>query len=196
MISFIANIISFCFNPIILLVFMPFVLIYKTTNDLTAALLWTGYTVLFLFGMTAFVYYGVHKKIFTNMDVSQRTQRPLLFLVGFLVALFYLGGLILFHAPQLLQLITIGIIASVPLFALINTKIKASIHVATFSAIIIGLACVYKGYYFFTILLIPLIAWSRLRMKRHTLSETIAGGITGSLLSLMMYLILENIFHY
>src|ERR1700704_5585337 len=95
-----AQVISFLFNPVMLLVFVPLLLVYKTTGDVILALAWTGYTMIFLLIMVFFIIYGVHKKIFTDMDVSKRTQRPLLFIVCLVTGLLYLWGLFFLNGPK------------------------------------------------------------------------------------------------
>ncbi len=191
-----AQVISFLFNPVMLLVFVPLLLVYRTTGDVILALAWTGYTMIFLLAMTFFIIYGVHKKIFTDMDVSKRTQRPLLFLVSFVMSIFYLYGLLFLNGPKILTLVILGIIVSVLIISLINTILKVSIHVATVSSLIFALAIIYQGYAYLTILLIPLVGWARLKIKRHTLSETIVGAVLGILLSWGMYLIIGHVFLY
>lgn len=185
--SSLARFISFIFNPIILLIFVPLFLLYKVDNDLNYALTWTAYTFFFLLAMTLFIRYMVRKGIFTNMDVSKREQRPLLFGMSMILITFYLGGLFLLDGPKILIIITIGIMIGIILSSIINTRLKASMHVSTISALIFALAIVYNGYYLLSLFLIPLVAWARLKIKRHTLPETVVGGLLGILLSLCIY---------
>jgi membrane-associated phospholipid phosphatase len=196
MMTSLAQVISFLFNPILLLVFVPLLLVYKTTGNVVLSLAWTGYTMIFLLIMVFFIIYGVHKKIFTDMDVSKRTQRPLLFVVCLVIGLLYLWGLFFLNGPKILMIIVIGLMVSVLLASLINFRLKVSIHVATVTALLFTLAIVYQGYYYVTLLLIPLVAWSRLRIKRHTLPETIVGACFGVLLSLGLYLLVKYMFIY
>lgn len=182
-----AHFISFVLNPVFLLLLVPFFILLKNGDDIVYASLWTAYTAIFLSAMTLFIAYCVKKKIFTNMDVSKRTQRPLLFLVSGVLAVFYLGGLFIFNGPNALVVITIGILIGIGLASIINTRLKASMHVATISALIFALAIIYNGWYLATLFLIPLVAWARLRIKRHTLPETVVGGLLGILLSLCIY---------
>src|ERR1700691_685687 len=146
-----AQIISFLFNPVMLLVFVPLLLVYKTTGDIILAFAWTVYTMIFLIAMTFFVIYGVHKKFFTDMDVSKRTQRPLLFTVGILMTVIYLWGLYFLNGPKILVVVTLGFIVGVLILALINTRLKVSFHVTTVSALLFTLAIVYQGYYYITL---------------------------------------------
>ncbi|MGH9857104.1 MAG: hypothetical protein ACRD4B_04595 [Acidobacteriota bacterium] len=190
----IAQIISFLFNPVLLFSFVPLFLVYRTTGDITTAMVWTGYTMIFLLIMAFFIIYGVQKQIFTDIDVSNRTQRPLLFIVSFILSFVYLGGLFLLHGPMILSLVIGGIIVGIVLVSIINTRIKASIHVATISALIFALAFVYNGWYLLLLLFIPLVAWARLKVNRHTLQETIVGAALGILLSLGLYFVIKFIY--
>jgi len=193
MMTSLAQIISFLFNPVMLLVFVPLILVYRTTGDVVLALAWTGYTMIFLLAITFFVIYGVHKKIFTDLDISKRTQRPLLFFVGLVMSLVYLWGLFFLNGPKILIFVTIGLIVGVLLLALINTRLKISFHVTTVSALLFAMAIIYQGYYYLMLLFIPTVAWARLKVNRHTLPETISGACFGILFSLCMYLLTKHV---
>jgi hypothetical protein len=182
-----ARFISFVFNPILVLLFVPFVLLYRSTHNLYDATMWTLYTAFFLISITAFILYCVQRKLFTDMDVSKKEQRPLLFLVSVIFALLYLSGLFFMHGPYILFVIAFGIIFGIFVVSIINRYIKASVHVATVSALIFAVAMTYDGFYRFLLLLIPLVAWARVKIKRHTLSETIVGGTLGITLALCIY---------
>ncbi len=191
-----AQIISFLFNPVMLLVFLPLMLVYKTTGDIILAFAWTVYTMIFLIAISFFVIYGVHKKFFTDLDVSVRSQRPLLFSVGLVMTLIYLWGLSFLNGPKILTIVTVGFIVGVLLMALLNTRLKVSFHVTTVSALLFTMAIVYQGYYYLTLLLIPVVAWARLKIKKHTLPETLVGACFGILLSLGMFFIIHQFFRY
>ena len=182
-----ARFISFIFNPIILLVTIPFFLLYRISGDFVTAVMWTGYTFVFLLAMTVFLAFAVQKKIFTDMDVSKREQRPLLFKISFVMVIIYIIGLFLFEGPHFLISLSLGIILAILADSYINRRIKASIHVATVTALIFALAVVYHGYYLVSLAIIPLVGWARVKIKRHTLPETVVGGLLGILISLCVY---------
>lgn len=192
MTSSLARFISFILNPLILLLTVPFFLLLRLGSDLNYALTWTAYTFFFLIALTLFIRECVKRGIFTNMDVSKREQRPLLFNASILMTIIYLSGLYLFDGPQILVVITVGVMLGIVLSSIINTRIKASMHVATISALIFTTAIVFSGYYLFLLFLIPLVAWARLKINRHTLSETVVGGLLGVLLSLCIYALVRT----
>jgi membrane-associated phospholipid phosphatase len=189
----VARFISLVLNPLALIIFVPFFLLYKSTGDLYAAVNWTLYTLVFLLIIAIFILICVRKGIFTDYDVSKREQRPLLFFVAIILALLYLFGLYLFNAPTILFIVTYGIIIGIIAASIVNRWIKASMHVATISAMLSALAIVYGRFYYLLLLLIPIVAYIRVKAKRHTISETIAGAIFGCALSLLLSLMVRSV---
>src|SRR5689334_13921723 len=190
-----AKLISIVFNPIIVAFFAPFFLIYKTTHDMGLAIHWSLYTLVFLALLSLFVIIAVKKKIFSDMDVSRREQRSLMYIVGIIFNCTYLLSLFFLGAPKILYFLTIGIILGVAFLSVVNRKIKASIHVAAITALILPVAISYGSYYYLLLFLIPLVVWARLKTKRHTLSEIIAGGSIGGILSVSLYFIAKFFLH-
>lgn len=192
----IARLLSWILNPIILIVFVPFFLIMKATGDSSVAVIWTGYTLLILGFFTLVLFIGKQKHLFTDLDVSHRTQRPLLFNISALFCLAYILGIFLFHGPFILLAVGLGIVFGIIVVSFVNTKIKASIHTATIAAIVFALVLVYGRMFAPLLLLIPLMSWARVKIKRHTISEAIVGAILGSLLSLSVYTLLRLFGHH
>lgn len=192
MTSSLARFISFLFNPLNLLLIVPFFILLRLGETMNYALTWTAYTFLFLLAMTLFIRDRVKRGVFTNMDVSKREQRPLLFKAGFLFAIVYLAGLYYLNGPDILMVITVGVMIGIIISSIINTRLKASMHVATISALIFTTAIVFSGYYLLLLFLIPLVAWARLKINRHTLPETVVGGLLGVLLSLCVYALVKT----
>jgi hypothetical protein len=188
----VARLISFILNPLAVIVLVPFFLIFRTTNDLVSAIDWTVYTLAFLLIIAAFIFYNVRKGVFTDYDVSKREQRPLLFMVAIILSILYLIGLFLFDAPSILFVVTFGIILGILIASIINNWIKASMHVATITALITAMAIVYDGYYYLLLFFVPVVAYIRVRAKRHTVPETIAGAIFGGSLSILMYIMVRS----
>jgi membrane-associated phospholipid phosphatase len=191
-----ARIISTLANPVFILITLPYFLIFKQTNNPTQALNWELYTLIYLSIFCAAVLFGVKKKIFSDIDISNKKQRPLIYLTGVLLSIIYLINLHLLKGPPILSITTLGIILGITAASLINIKIKVSIHVASFAALTTALSIIYGGYFLFALLLIPLISWARVKIKRHTIKEVVTGATLGILLSLIMYTITIKIFSY
>lgn len=192
----IARIISILANPVFILIALPYFLVYKETNSFDLAWNWEIYTLIYLSVFCGFILYGVKIKALSDIDVSNRKQRPLIYFVGELLLLTYLISLSAFKGPFILSVTTFGIMLGIAISAIINIRVKVSMHVASFSALTTALSIVYGGYFLLLLLLIPLISWARVRIKRHTKSEVIVGAVLGVLLTLIMYVIVLKVFIY
>lgn len=187
----IARVISLLFNPFLILIFLPFFLVYKSSSNINTSIFWTSYSFIFLLVIAQIVLYYVRRKVFSDLDVSVRTQRPLLFKILFIAGIIYISGLYILHAPRVLYVMVFSLLFGVLVANAINIKIKASLHVATVSALILGLVLGLGADFTFLLLLIPIVGWSRVKLKRHTVSETVVGGVVGSLLLLFIYAFYE-----
>lgn len=186
-----ARFISLIFNPVFLLIPTPYLLVLRSTGDASQAMTWTLISMFFVMLIGICLGIGVRKGYFTDFDVSRREERPLLFLFVLLVGALYFVSLLYLDAPVVLFILLACIFASVLLLSFINTKIKASIHVATISAFVITLGLLYGPQYLFLILIVPIVAWSRVKIKRHTVREIIAGASLGISLTVILYTIVK-----
>ena len=183
-----ARAISFLLSPIIVLFPALYLLINKASADSMYALEWTIISYFFIFSVAIFVLICVYFGIFSNFDVSKREQRPLFFLFAGLVTFLYLVFLIVFNGPKILLILISAAILGIIAIDLINTRIKASVHVATVSAFIFSLGLIYKGPYLLLLFLIPIMGWSRVKTKKHTPLEATIGGVLGGVLTIVIYI--------
>ena len=121
----------------------------------------------------------VRSGAWTDHDVSVREQRS-----GFYPAALALSGgtVILLYASGVGQSIlrgTVAIFILIAASALVNTKLKVSLHTgfAAFTAVSLlslswpmGIAAVFVAI---------AVAWSRLELRRHTLPEVLVGALLG-----------------
>ena len=112
--------------------------------------------------------------------ISTRAERltPALFLLAAFVAL--LGALALLDAPQNLSLLTLSMGLASAAVAGITLLWKASAHctVAGHAAAAGLLLLGPLGFAF--LLVLPLVLWSRVTLKAHTLSQTLTGAAVGA----------------
>ena len=115
-----------------------------------------------------------------NADASNRTERPILYLVGG-VSLFALLGFLSLQSTQ--SFMMRGVVATLGMMAVcaIATQwIKVSLHMAfaTFAATALALVRSPVGYAL--VLALPPLVWARLTLQRHTLVEVALGTIIGA----------------
>jgi membrane-associated phospholipid phosphatase len=112
--------------------------------------------------------------------ISARAERlmPAVFLLAAFVAL--LAALVLLDAPQDLTLLTLSMGLASTGVAGITVLWKASAHctVAGHAAAAGFLLLGPPGLVF--LLVLPLVVWSRVTLKAHTLSQTLAGAAVGT----------------
>jgi hypothetical protein len=193
MLKKIAEIISLVLNPLVLLMPVPFFLVFERTNNLARSLAWTGISTFFIFLYFMLIVFGIRFGIFSDLDVSKRQQRPILFLVGLFLAISYLIFLLLFHAPGILQIGTFALIAGLFVIGAVNMFTKVSGHLAVLSAFL-TFAVLVEGWKLLGLfILLPLLAWARIKTKNHTLLQTVLGSVIGILTTVIIYAIVKYI---
>ncbi|MBI4089581.1 MAG: hypothetical protein HY424_02640 [Candidatus Levybacteria bacterium] len=189
-----AQIISFLLGPIFILFPIPYILVERFSQNQIYAIKWTIFSYAFILAVAVFVIIGVLLGVFSNFDVSKREQRPLLFSFSAFAMFCYLLSLLILNGPKILFLAFFTLLAGLIVIVIVNKWIKASIHVATATAVLLFIGIVYKGYYPLFLSLIPLLAWARVKTKEHTLLETIIGSILGAVLILIVYTVSKLFF--
>ncbi|OGH24718.1 MAG: hypothetical protein A3B47_00650 [Candidatus Levybacteria bacterium RIFCSPLOWO2_01_FULL_39_24] len=184
-----AKAISFFLGPVFTLLPIPFILVARFSQDYKYVLKWSIFSYAFILAVVLFVIAGVMLGVFSNFDVSKREQRPLLFSFSAFVIFCYLLSLLVLRGPKILFLAIFAVIFGLVTFIIANKWIKASIHVATATAVLLLIGIIYKGYFFLLLILIPLLAWARVKTKEHSATETIIGSILGIMVTLTVYLI-------
>lgn len=187
MVFSLARAISFVTNPFFIAIPLPFLLVYHESGNFADSFRWTIFSLTFLVMIGVFVVYEVRRHVFSDIDVSRKEQRPLFFVYVAFVCILYLMSLYLLRGPQILAIAVGGVLGSAVVLGLVTHYIKASLHVATISAFFTVFALLYGGSSFFWLLMIPVVAWSRIMIKRHTVAEAIVGCILGIMLTLIVY---------
>ena len=146
----------------------------------TVAWQWTiFYLVLTILAPCLYIIWLVQRGAVSDFHLPQRKERlrPLLFSLGAAVIVW-----VVFHRVQvpagLKMLASVNGLQAI-LFLLITLRWKISLHCAA-AAILAELLLIYFGPMAAPFAMsVPLIAWSRLYLRRHTLAQTIAGASLG-----------------
>lgn len=183
-----AQIISIVANPLVLSSPIAFALVLKISADPYYSLIWSLVSLVFTLVIGAFVFVGMKRGIFSNFDISKRTERKPVFIFAGIIILLYFLLILILQGPMIL-LLGLGILLiGVVVAELINTKVKASMHLAVATAFSFVYAIFFGGYFWMLpLILIPAVAWSRLKLKRHTPIEVLVGTVFG--LSLVVVLL-------
>lgn len=107
---------------------------------------------------------------------SQRIKPMLLMLAMFAISVLVLLQL---NPPPLLAGMTIIGFALMAILFLITLKWKISGHALTVTILSVLCMLVFGGIGGFSFLLVPLVGWARVRLRRHTIQQVIAGTLLG-----------------
>ncbi len=188
---FAARLLSILAYPYLLVVSGSFLVLFKRTNDLWTSFIWTLTVIGFTAIVLIFELVGMRMGMFSNFDISKRTQRTPFYLFVLLILSAFIITAFAFHAPIWILEGSMGGFIGISIMVLVNRKVKASIHLASLSSLLLTAAFLYGSIFYFALLLIPLVAWSRVKMKRHTVSETIYGAILGFVITLSAYAVIQ-----
>jgi membrane-associated phospholipid phosphatase len=163
--------------PIMSLVALVFVVVSLTWS---AAWLWTSVYMMAMLAPLIFLIWQLRQGRVTDIDITVREQRQgsqLVTIVSCAVAWFsmWLGG-----APPILTLMAgVGFVQWIIIYT-ITLRWKISVHTASAAGAtliilrVVGIAAAPL------VISLPLIAWSRVKLRRHTPAQTIAGALLGS----------------
>lgn len=189
----IGQLISTIFNPLVLLTPAAYVMVLRTTHNTKTSFFWEIFTLIFILIFFVFALIGIEKKVFSDLDISRRSQRPLL--LGFSISLCAIYTIFLYFlkAPQILFIAVLFIVLGLIVIEFINRITKISIHLVAISAFATSLSLVYGGIFYISFILIPLVAWARIVTKNHTKKQTVLGAAVGTLITLIVYVIFKYI---
>lgn len=131
------------------------------------------------------------KKLHTDMDITDRTKRTLpLF---FAVCSYLLGFLVLLSigAPALTTTLMLIYSTNTLIILFINLSWKISIHTMGVAETTVALTYLFSFPGLIFGILIPLVMWSRVKLKKHTVSQVLAGCFAGIIFTyIQLYFIL------
>ncbi len=191
-----ASIISVLSNPLLISIPLSYSLVLRSNGQVLYAIEWTLISLFFASIVGLFVIYGVKKGFFSDFDVSKREERTRLFVFAAMVSVVFLATVLSTNGPRVLLFGVASLLLGIILADLINQKIKASIHLAVFSSFSLVMGFLYGGIFWILILAAPLVAWSRIKLKKHEPLETLVGSLVGIIIVLILYFIVKYIIGY
>ncbi len=178
-----ARFISTIFSPPV--VALPVLLLIALYHQESSSLIFAGIALLFgSIGPLIYVAVGVSLGKFTDMDVSDRRQRTGPYLFGILSSLLGFFVLERYGAPKNIETVLLAT-ALISIVLMVTTFWwKISMHASIFTASVTMLASLYGKIMLPGFLLLVLVCWSRVVLKRHTLGQVCAGSLVS--LALML----------
>ncbi|MBN1177814.1 MAG: hypothetical protein JXD18_01270 [Anaerolineae bacterium] len=136
------------------------------------------YVFLSIFLPLLYVFWLVHAGRITDIDIQLREQR-----VGPLVITIAAGGLSyvvlrIGNAPPVMAVVGLALWLETMIILIITLKWKVSMHSAAAAGAATLIWCIF-GKSLPLLIGVPIIAWSRVRLRRHTIAQTIVGALLG-----------------
>lgn len=168
---------------------LPFILLvaFYQTQDKLSALLFACITLFFLsVGPLLYIIIGVRLGKLSDIDVSRRSQRVGPFIFGIVSATIGWIILSLTDGPRNLQTVMIITVFSGIIMMVITLWWKISMHASSFGGVATMLTVLYGEVMLPLFILLIFVSWSRVVLRRHTVSQVIAGSLAGIVLSLVI----------
>jgi len=134
-------------------------------------------------GPMAYIVIGVRLGKFSDVDVSRRSERLGPFLFGLGSVLLGLFVLQVTHGPKSLFTLLLVILVSGVLMMIVTLWWKISIHASSLAGAATILTALYGAIFLPTFLLIVLVSWSRVVLRRHTVAQVLVGSLVSIALS-------------
>ena len=185
-----AHLTSTILNPFIVSLAVVVFLSFQSTSSVGDGLKWSllfiGFTLLPIFLV---ILYLVHKDKVDGIFLMVRQQRQQIYLVASMCTVACCVILFSLNAPLVLVATMVAALSAMLVFMLINFSWKISLHTAFAAGSVTVLIITYGATGAFAAVLVPPIAWSRIELKYHSLTQTVAGA-------LLMALIVFVVFHF
>ena len=133
------------------------------------------------------------KRLNTDSDISNRPDRYMPLIVG--IISYFIGFLIcyIFRLDNFLTCLLLCYSINTGVVLLFTTKWKISVHTTGLSGPVGALILLLGPFGAIFGLIYPVLIWSRVLLKKHTLSQSICGGVQGFFLTVIEMYIFMNI---
>ena len=173
-----ARLTSSILNPFLVAVATLILLAFQATAATSEAVIWIFFSIaISVLPVVIAVLVLVRMKKLDGFFSNPREQRNGVYLLASALGIIDCALYWYFHAPRLLSvLFTTGLIAVI-IFMVINYYWKISLHTAFITGAVVVLVIVFGWKALFSVVFIPLVAWSRIVLKQHTIPQVMVGGL-------------------
>ena len=136
-------------------------------------------TLIALLPVAALMIRQVRKGSWTNVDASNRAERPLLFAVGIVALAVLVGAVLVFRPGSFLIRGAVGVLIMLAVCAVATRWVKVSLHMAFGALATTTLMYLGSPAGWVLLAVLPALAWSRLALERHGSAEIVVGLVIG-----------------
>ena len=184
----IASLTSNILNPFLVSLVSILLLSFKSTSSALDAVKWSLISIAAsILPVFLFIIYLVRKQKLESPFTNVRKQRTKIYL---LAGVFAGVGCIIFpylEAPPTLRATFVAGLSAVVVFMCVNLLWKISLHTAFVTASVTVLIILYGSMAAVAVVLVPLIAWSRIELKHHSPAQVAAGALLAALIVVVVF---------
>ncbi len=182
-----AAIVSRLFDPVILLPLLLVMSLVRTGMDAGLIVRTTGILLsIMVLPPILLLLWGVKTGRVSNWDMSVRSERVRALMVFSVFLLFDYFLILRLGIPPLVRMFSaMGVIFTG--FFLVTLKFKLSGHMTTLVFFLVTCTVWFGMAVWPLLILVPLVAWSRLILKRHTLGQVVVGSGYGLAVALLCF---------
>lgn len=172
---------------------LAFPIAFREAQSSEQAIMWgVTYGVLVCLIPVAYIAWNVWRGSITDLHIKERRQRIRPFIVSIICTAFAWSVLRLMGAPSLLPLFALFSLIQIGIMLVVTLVWQISVHSMSITGAVVTAGVLY-GLVPALILspLIPMVGAARIKLRRHTLAQVIAGGVVGGMLTLAMFMTLS-----
>jgi hypothetical protein len=153
-----------------------------------SGLLWALLMLLVVTGIPlAYLLVGRRRGWVSDLELSRREERPRFILVSLSSDLLALAILWLGNGPHLLRLLVLTYFVLAIVMFSISSFWKISMHMAGVGGFSTALVFVFGAPALWGFLSLFLVAWARLRRRKHVPTQLVAGALAGALVTVLVF---------
>ncbi|MDV2989254.1 MAG: phosphatidic acid phosphatase [Dehalogenimonas sp.] len=184
----IANYISDGLNPLALGIIILAAVSFDAAATTSEAVRWfLLVTVLNILPVLTVAIFLVRSGRMDALFSNRRHQRHRIYVIGLFFTVMTLLLLNWMNAPAAIFAVLVITLVTVVTFAAVNLWWKISVHTSTTSAFVVILHVLYGWWALPSLLLLPAMAWSRVKLAQHTLGQVIAGAVVSAVIVLVIF---------
>jgi hypothetical protein len=179
-----ARLISNTLNPFVISAVIIILLAFRETSGISEAAKWAFISLaLSVLPSLIVVVLLVRSKRMDGFFNTTREQRNVVYLIASGLGAIGCGLLWYLGAPELLSVTFTAGLVSIALFTGINYFWKLSLHTAFFTASLTIVITIYGATAAWAVILLLPVAWARIELKQHSLTQVIVGGLLAALIT-------------
>ena len=176
----IAELLSIILDPRVLIAPIAIAVSFHNSDNLIVSVGWVLLLLLFtVFPIIGLIAIQTKRKIYTDNQVSNASQRNIIYLIGICGIVVDLSIMVIYSGPKPLIAMVVAMLFSGFVAAILNRRIKVSVHTGAVAGAVVSLISSWGSLFLPLLIFVPLVGWTRITLHRHTISEVIIGGIIG-----------------